>query len=274
MNALPRAQRALHLYLAAQCLNELLHDRQAESRAAGRGISRRDCADRREGRPCPVRPRRFRGRSHLPEYPASRAAARDALGTLNPTTSSTKPARRELQRVGDQVVDDLEELYLIDRGRKRVDQWEASQAANGGQSPLAVAAAAVCNSATVRQTSTMSVLLAVDGRAHRMRSLRIVEDAVQDSQQRVASLASLVDQGAILLVHVLSRRLRGSAARHSSAFSLRGSCSPGIAPWRCRPPRLPAWLARAPWRTCCGEGSLFASRNKSHSRASMLLRRK
>ena len=63
-------------------------------------------------------------------------------------------------------------------------------------------AAALCSSATVRQTSTMSVRL--NRRKLRRALSSSSRGCFQDPQERVSCLAPLVDQCAILLVHMLA----------------------------------------------------------------------
>ena len=80
----------------------------------------------------------------------------DALGTLSPTTSSTKPLGVNFNALETRLL--MISKSFTSSTRTKESPVEGKSSRERRSIPLA-AAAAVCNSATVRQTSTMSVLL-------------------------------------------------------------------------------------------------------------------
>ena len=110
----------------------------------------------------------------------------------------------ELQRVRHKVVDDLEQLHLVDEHLRF--------AARGQVEARSELDASCRRRGDVQVDGDPADVGDVDrggrkaGRA--VRELGVVEDAVEDAQQRLAGLASFVDQGAVLGAGVLTHHLQ------------------------------------------------------------------
>ena len=82
----------------------------------------------------------------------------DVVGTLSPTTSSTKPLDVNLRALDTRLLMISKSLTSSTKTR---DSPVGGKSSRERRSMSLAIAAAVCNSATVRQTSAMSILLAL-----------------------------------------------------------------------------------------------------------------